>query len=113
MAKGFLGNRREGNYEELVDNLMKAYKNMGCNMSLQSHFLDSHLDFFPTNCGAQTVVQLVTNTVKGFTKIFQPWKNGTRANGVQQCLHTIDEHWQEMSLQHSISVMQKGRVDKD
>ena len=52
MAKGFLGNRRERNYEELMENLIKAYKNMGYNMSLKIHFLDSHLDFFPVNCGA-------------------------------------------------------------
>jgi len=25
---------------------------MGCNMSLNTHFLDSHLDFFPDNLGA-------------------------------------------------------------
>ncbi len=25
---------------------------MGCNMSLKTHFLDSHLNFFPSNCGA-------------------------------------------------------------
>lgn len=47
----FLGNRRSGNYEELVQNLLVAYKNMGCNMSLKIHFLHSHLDFFPENCG--------------------------------------------------------------
>ena len=52
VAKGFLGNRRERNYEELVENLIKAYKIMGCNMSLKIHFLDSHLAFFPANCGA-------------------------------------------------------------
>jgi hypothetical protein len=29
-----------------------AYKAMGCNMSLEIQFLDSHLDFFPENLGA-------------------------------------------------------------
>lgn len=46
----FLGNRRSGNYEELVQHLFVAYKNMG-NISLKINFLHSHLDFFPENCG--------------------------------------------------------------
>ena len=32
--------------------LLKLYQDMGCNMSLKVHFLDSHLDFFPDNLGA-------------------------------------------------------------
>ena len=28
------------------------YRELGCNMSLKIHFLDSHLDFFPNNLGA-------------------------------------------------------------
>ena len=52
MVTNFLGNRRADNYTELVSNLIKAYSSMGCNMSLKIHFLNSHLDFFPPNCGA-------------------------------------------------------------
>ena len=33
-------------------NHTKSYQDMGCNMSLKIHFLDSHLDFFPDNLGA-------------------------------------------------------------
>ncbi|CAK8697066.1 unnamed protein product [Clavelina lepadiformis] len=51
LATKFLGNKRADNYTELVSNLIKAYRCMGCNMSLKIHFLDSHLDFFPPNCG--------------------------------------------------------------
>jgi hypothetical protein len=35
-----------------VDELLSAYKALGCNMSLKIHFLHSHLDFFPENMGA-------------------------------------------------------------
>ena len=35
-----------------VENLLEAYKEMGCRMSLKIHFLHSHLDFFPANLGA-------------------------------------------------------------
>jgi len=46
MVKGFLGNRRAQNYEELVNNLSQSYQKIGYNMSLKIHFLHSHLDFF-------------------------------------------------------------------
>jgi len=46
VVKGFLGNRRAQNYEELVNNLLQSYQKLACNMSLKIHFLHSHLDFF-------------------------------------------------------------------
>ena len=52
VAINFLGNNKADNYRLLVENLLKAYKSLGCNMSLKIHFLHSHLDFFPPNCGA-------------------------------------------------------------
>lgn len=48
----FLGKRRATNYKELVANLLLCYQKLGCNMSLKLHFLHSHLDFFPEDCGA-------------------------------------------------------------
>ena len=44
VVKGFLGNRRSQNYEELVNK--QSYQKLGCNMSLKIHFLHSRLDFF-------------------------------------------------------------------
>ena len=52
VALNFLGNHRAQNYRQIVDNMLTAYSEMGCNMSLKIHFLHSHLDFFPENCGA-------------------------------------------------------------
>ena len=43
----FLGNRKAPNYREIVSELLQSYQDMGCNMSLKIHFLDSHLDFLP------------------------------------------------------------------
>lgn len=51
VVHGFLGNKRNENYVELVNNLLQKYQQLGCNMSLKIHFLHSHLDFFPSNCG--------------------------------------------------------------
>ena len=52
VLKVFLGNRRVKNYKELENNSLQSYQKLGCNMSLKIHFLHSHLDFFPENCGA-------------------------------------------------------------
>jgi hypothetical protein len=52
VVKGFLGNRRAQNYDGIVNNLSQSYQILGCNMSEKIHFLHSHLDFFPENCGA-------------------------------------------------------------
>ena len=40
----FLGNELALNYRDLVDDMLKAFKNMGISMSLKMHFLNSHLD---------------------------------------------------------------------
>jgi hypothetical protein len=48
----FLGNRRTDNHKDLVEELLSSYKKLGCNMSLKIHFLSSHLDYFPENCGS-------------------------------------------------------------
>jgi len=50
-----LGNRRAQNNEELVNNLLQSYQKLGCNMPLKIHFLHSHLDSFPYNCGTVSV----------------------------------------------------------
>jgi len=52
VVKKFLGNHKAPNYREIVGELLQSYQDMGCNMSLKIHFLDSHLDFFPANLGA-------------------------------------------------------------
>ena len=51
VVQNCLGNHRAEHYVELVDNVLKAYQRMGCQMSLKMHFLHSHLDFFPPNLG--------------------------------------------------------------
>ena len=45
VVKGFLGNRKAQNREELVNNLLQSYQKLGYNISLKVHFLHSHLDF--------------------------------------------------------------------
>jgi len=52
VVTGFLGNRRADNQKDLVEELLSSYQKLGCNMSVKIHFLSSHLDFFPENCGS-------------------------------------------------------------
>lgn len=51
VAQNFLGNQRSENYEEIVKEMLESYHDIGANMSIKLHFLHSHLDKFPDNCG--------------------------------------------------------------
>jgi len=51
VSNGFLGNFKAANFRKLVQDLKDSYEQLECNMSLKMHFLFSHLDFFPLNCG--------------------------------------------------------------
>ena len=51
MVTGFLGNRRADNYKDLVKDL-SSYQKLGCSIPVKIHFLSSHPDFFPENCGS-------------------------------------------------------------
>lgn len=51
VCKKFLGNNRSEYYIDIINELMSAYQELGCNMSLKLHYLHSHLDFFPENLG--------------------------------------------------------------
>ena len=52
VVKNFLSNMKSQNFSELVENLLEAFHNLQCNMSIKVHFLHSHLDYFPENLGA-------------------------------------------------------------
>jgi len=52
VTTNFLGNHEKQNYRDTVADLAHSYKDVGCNMSLRVHFLESHLDLPPENIGA-------------------------------------------------------------
>ena len=54
VSNGFLGNFKAANFRELVLDLVDSYEQLECNMSLKMHFLFSHLNFFPLNCGGMS-----------------------------------------------------------
>ena len=45
VVANFLGNHRHEQYADMVDDMLKAYEQLGARMSLKMHFLHSHLDF--------------------------------------------------------------------
>jgi len=45
VATNFLGYNKAENYKEFVENLLCSYQNLGSNMSVDMHFLHSHVDF--------------------------------------------------------------------
>jgi hypothetical protein len=51
VVKNFLGNKRSEQYVSIVAQMITNFHLAGCKMSLKVHFLDSHLDKFPSNCG--------------------------------------------------------------
>ena len=51
VCTGFLGKHRDDNYVAKIDQLMRSYQALGCNMSLRMHFLHPHLSFFLENLG--------------------------------------------------------------
>ena len=52
VVKSFLDNNKASNYEELITNMLYAFKSLGCNMSIKMHYLFSHIDQYPENLGA-------------------------------------------------------------
>jgi len=57
VVAGFLGNNKAENYEQLVEDMLKNFKAMGCRMSLKVHMLHAHLDKFKNNMGAYSEEQ--------------------------------------------------------
>ena len=53
----FLGNFRAENYNVIIQNLLIAYQRLGANMSVKLHFLNSHLNYFPSNLGSMSEEQ--------------------------------------------------------
>ena len=54
VVKNFLGNNKARNYAEPSNNMLTAFRNLGCNMSVKTHYLFSHMDWFPENLGSMS-----------------------------------------------------------
>ena len=54
VEKNFLGSNKARNYVELVNSMLNAFKNLGCNKIVQVHYLSLHMDRFPENLGSMS-----------------------------------------------------------
>ena len=54
VVNNLLGNNKVRNYAEFVNNMLTAFRNLGCNMSVKMHNLFSHMDRFPENLGSMS-----------------------------------------------------------
>lgn len=45
VIQGFLRNKKDLNYKEIVSNMLDKFKKLRCNMSLKLHFLYNYLDY--------------------------------------------------------------------
>ena len=51
VVREFLGNTKTSNYQHRVDLMLRNFQALGARMSIQLHYLFSHLDYFPENPG--------------------------------------------------------------
>ena len=52
LMKNFLGNKKARNHDDPVGNMLSAFHDLGCKMSIKVQLLFSHLNKFPDNLGA-------------------------------------------------------------
>ena len=73
VMENFPGNKKAISNGTLVTNLLSAFHDLECNISIKLHFLSGHLDRFPGNLGAVSDKQ---------------------GDGFHQDLKTMQEHYQ-------------------
>ncbi|KAI0981211.1 hypothetical protein GJ496_004650 [Pomphorhynchus laevis] len=51
LCQNSLGNHRSPENEAIVKSLNKNFQTLGVRIAIKLHFLKSHFDYFPNNCG--------------------------------------------------------------
>ena len=77
VIQNFLKSHWSHDYFNFIESMLTSYGDIGVNMSIKIHFLHSHLDRFPGNCGAYSDEQ-----GKHSTKISW-WWTGTKESGIK------------------------------
>ena len=78
-VKNFLGNHQAENYKELVEKWLKHLQEIGTNMSIKVHFLNSHLDKFLDSCS-----DISDEKENDSIRISKQWKSTTRDGGTNK-----------------------------
>ena len=102
VVKNFHGNNKARNYAELVNNMLTAFRNLGCNMSVKMHYLFSHMDRFPKNLGSMSDEQ--------GKRFYQDLKElETRYQGRWDAVMMFDYCW---NLKRDLPVAEHSRSSK-
>ena len=102
VVKSFLGNNKVRNYAELVNNMLTAFRNLGCNMSVKMPYLFSHMDRFPANLSSMSHEQ--------GERFHQDLKEmETRYQGRWDTVMTADYCW---NLKRDLSAAEHSRSSK-
>ena len=81
----------------LVNYMLTAFRNLGCNMSVNMHCLFSHMDRFPENLGSMSD-EHGRDSIKAWKRL----RLGIRLTGTQPWWLTTVGIWRETSLPLSI-----------
>jgi len=57
VVENFLGYFKAPNYYDISKQLLNSYEKLGCNMSVNVHFIHSHVNYFSENLEAMIVEQ--------------------------------------------------------
>ncbi len=90
IMKNFLGNHISPDYEQVVHELLKNMQALGSRMS-KMHFLYSHLDYFPSNCGDYSEDQ-----GECFFKTLCKWRIAIKEDGMCTWWWTTPVAWKEI-----------------
>ena len=102
VVRNFLGNNKARNYAELVNNMLIAFRNLGCNTSIKMHYLFSHMDQFPENLGSMSDEQ--------GERFYQDLKKmETRYQGCGNAVMMADYYW---NLKRDLSATEHSRSSK-
>jgi len=73
VCENFLERKESPDFSDGIQKLLNAYKEMGCRMSPEVHFLHSHLDFFQ-----KTLMKPAKSKVNAFIKILSQWNTAIK-----------------------------------
>ena len=73
----FLGNTKDPDYQNIVENMLACFQALGCRLSLKDHF---YMHFWTISHKIRAI--WVKNMVNAFTRTSKAWKHGSKDDGM-------------------------------
>ena len=77
-VQNLLENYWSNDYCNVVESILNSYRDIVAIMSIKIHFMYTHLDKFPENCGT-----IVLSKFGVSTKLSRWWRKGTNGDGIK------------------------------